>query len=64
MLEGKLAARAVVVAFLLTAALSMALASGARAAQVLVLGREGHVSLRTDRYVPASDPIAPTEGAP
>ena len=63
MLEGKLAARAVVVVFLLTAVLSMAAASGARAAQVLVLGREGHVSLRTDRYVPASDPIAPARSA-
>ncbi len=64
MLEGKLAARAVVaVAFLLTAALSMVLVSGARAAQVLVRGREGHVSLRTDRFVPASDPIAPARGS-
>lgn len=60
MAQGKLAARAAVVAFLLTAALSMALVSGAQAAQVLVLGRGGHVSRRTDRYVPVSDPVAPT----
>jgi D-glucuronyl C5-epimerase C-terminus/Bacterial Ig-like domain len=63
MLEGKLAARAVAVAFLLTATLSMALVSSARAAQVLVLGRGGHVTLRTDRYAPSSNPIAPTRGA-
>ena len=63
MLEGKLAARAVVVAFLLTAALSMAVVSSARAAQVLVLGREGHVSVRTHRYVPVSEPVAPARGA-
>ena len=60
---GKLAARAVVVAFLLTAGLSMGLASNARAAQVLVLGRGGHVGVRVDRYAPASDPLAPTPAA-
>jgi hypothetical protein len=59
MLEGKLAARAVVVAFLLTAALSMTLASRARATQVLELGAKGHVTVRTDRYIPATDPLGP-----
>jgi D-glucuronyl C5-epimerase C-terminus len=60
---GKLAARAVVVAFLLTAGLSMALVSSAQAAQVLVLGRGGHIAVRVDRYVPVSDPIEPTAAA-
>lgn len=61
MLEGKLAARAVVVAILLTAALSLSLvlAGGARAAQVLELGARGHVSVRTDRYIPATEPLGP-----
>ena len=64
MREGRLAARAVVLAFLLTAALSLTLASGAGAAQVLVLGHAGRVSARTDRFAPASDPLAPAQGAP
>lgn len=60
MLGGKLAARAAVIAFVLTVVLSGTLVGRASAAQVLVLGRGGHVSVRTDRYVPASNPMAPT----
>lgn len=59
MLQGKLAARAAVIAFVLTVVVSMALVGRARAAQVLVLGRGGHVNVRTDRYAPGNEPIAP-----
>jgi hypothetical protein len=57
MLEGKLAVRTAAITFLLTATLSLALASGARAARVLELGARGRVTVRTDRYVPATEPL-------
>jgi len=63
MLEGKLVARAAVIAFVLTVSLSMASVGRAHAAQVLLLGRGGHVSVRTDRFAPTNQPIAPARAA-
>jgi len=63
MLGAKLAARAAMVALVLTVVLSVGLAGRASAAQVLVLGRGGHVSVRSDRYAPTSNPIAPARAA-
>ncbi|MBV9606852.1 MAG: hypothetical protein JO027_17185 [Solirubrobacterales bacterium] len=59
LLEKNLAARAAGLAFALVMALWLALAGGAQAKRVLVLGPHGHVSTRTDRYVPAAEPISP-----
>jgi hypothetical protein len=53
-LENKLAVRAAVLT--LAAALSLALAAGARAARVLMLGAHGKVTVRSDPYLPATEP--------
>jgi hypothetical protein len=39
-------------------ALVLALTASAQAKRVLVLGRGGHVIARTDRYIPATEPVA------
>jgi hypothetical protein len=59
-IESKLTASAVVLA--LVAVLSLWLADGARAAHVLFFGRGGHVTVRSDPYVPA-DVVAPATRA-
>jgi D-glucuronyl C5-epimerase-like protein len=55
-------ARAGRLAFALVMVLSLALSGSAQAKRVLVLGRGGHVSARTDPYVPATLPIGPAPG--
>jgi hypothetical protein len=62
-LENNVAARAGGLTFALVLALSLVLSGSAQAKRVLVLGRGGHVSARTDPYVPASEPIAPSTAA-
>jgi hypothetical protein len=59
-LESRLTASAVALA--LAASVSLWLADGARAARVLVFGRGGHVTVRSDPYVPA-DAVAPAAHA-
>jgi D-glucuronyl C5-epimerase C-terminus/Bacterial Ig-like domain len=53
--RGSLAARAAVITCVLAAGL--ALAGSAQAARVLVRMHNGHVAVRTDRYVPAAQPL-------
>lgn len=47
----------------LVAGATLVLAGSAQAERILVLGAGGHVSTRTDRYVPVTEPIVPSAGA-